>query len=302
MSKTEDILHCCEIRDESDNTAMADELFAIQGYDYSSVFDTETKETRHILYFDNGDSANLAKNFLERLPDEWSSMGLRFAEIAVSTIERKDWSEVWKKYFKVQHVSDRVVVKPSWLTYSPASDKEIVVELDPGMSFGTGKHATTRFCLREAANLADALLPGDPELTLLDAGCGSGILTIAALKLGFKNVSAFDSDSHSVVCAAENMEMNDLDPRSIDLREMDLANSAEVLEPFDIVIANMLSHILLSNKESIAKLVKPGGRLVAAGILTKEYPEFLEAFAKLGFREARSAEEDEWTGGLFLKA
>ena len=301
MADIKEIIHCCDIRDESENPALADELFAVKGYDYSSLFDTETRVLRHFLYFDNEESAKLAKQEMGTIPDEWRAMGLSFAEIAVTQIEKKDWSEVWKKFFKIQHISEQLVIKPTWLEYEPKHDREVVVELDPGMSFGTGRHATTRFCLRSIANLAETVLAENPETTLLDAGCGSGILSIAALKLGFKNITAFDLDPDCLTCTLENMEMNELGANTLDLLEMDLAKSAETLKPFDIVIANILSHILRENREIIKSLVNPDGHLILAGILTQEYRELREAFEELGFREIREATEDEWTSGLFAR-
>ncbi|MCK5844446.1 MAG: 50S ribosomal protein L11 methyltransferase [Victivallales bacterium] len=298
---TNETLYRCEARDASDNPALAEEFLAAMGYDYSTEYDSETRISRHFLYFEDEDAAKLAENLLNDLPEDWCALGLTFVETAVASIEKKDWSEVWKKFFTVQHVSERVVIKPTWLDYAPA-DGEVVVELDPGMSFGTGKHATTRFCLREIANLADFKLRENSDLRLLDAGCGSGILTIAAMKLGFRRGAAFDQDAHSIICAGENIELNGLDVSAVDLSEMDILRASETFEPFDIVVANMLSHILLENRSFIAKLVKPGGTLVAAGILTKEYREFREAFENEGFREIRAAEEDEWTGGVFQSA
>jgi len=288
-------IYCCEVTDLSENPNIAEEFFSIREYDFSSVFDYETKVQRHILYFQDQQSANLAAEKLKNIELAWREMGVSLSEPSLFSIEKKDWSEVWKKYFKIQHVSERVVIKPTWLEYEPTSKDEVIVELDPGMSFGTGRHATTRFCIKMLDQLIEK---SGKTATIIDAGCGSGILSIAAYKLGFRNISAFDNDPGCIITTNENLELNKINPSEIILEERGLQN-ADTTKQYDIVIANIMAHILVENRKILKKLMLRTGHLILAGILTEEYCEVRTKFEELGLTEVNSITEDEWTGGMF---
>jgi ribosomal protein L11 methyltransferase len=289
-------LYCCEVIDMSGNTNIAEEFFSVKGYDFSSIFDYETKEQRHILYFQDQDSADSAIGELKNIGSVWHDMGVRLSEPTRFSIEKKDWSEVWKKYFKIQHVSDRVVIKPTWLEYNQKDENEVIIELDPGMSFGTGRHATTRFCIK----MLDKLVrQAGLEKSVIDAGCGSGILSIAAYKLGFREISAFDNDPGCIITTTENLELNKIDPSEIILEERGLQN-ADTSKQYDIVIANIMAHILVENRDILKTLMCKNGHLILAGILTEEYCEVRSKFEELGLTEVNSITEDEWTGGMFV--
>ena len=287
-------LYCCEVIDASENKTLSEELFSVHAYDFSSLFDYETKEQRHILYFDDEESANCAATDLANIDPVWTEMGISFSEPRVFSIDKKDWSEVWKKYFKIQHVTDRVVIKPTWLEFTSENPDQVVIELDPGMSFGTGRHATTRFCLK----MLDELTKKLPETaSVIDSGCGSGILTIGAYKLGFEDLTAFDNDPGCLITTTENLELNRIDVADINLEEKGLSEASG--EKYDIVIANIMAHILVDNREVLKGLMKPDSYLILAGILTEEYCEVRNKFEELGLKEIKSITEDEWTGGMF---
>ena len=211
-------------------------------------------------------------------------------EPTIETLPAADWSEAWKRFFHVEHVSPRVVIRPSWEPYAPAPG-EAVVTLDPGMSFGTGKHPTTRACLA----FLDELARGDLARPVLDMGCGSGILAIAARKLGFAHVRGFDYDPDAVAVARENAALNGV---RIPFEPRDLAAN---LDQGAVVLANILGPVLIAHAAEVACAVLPGGALVASGILESLYPEVRAAFEAQGLREARSLLIGEWRTGLFLK-
>ena len=288
-------IYCCEVKDLSTDSDIAEEFLSAKDYDFSSLFDYETKKQRHILYFQDEESANLAAEKIKSMDSLWSDMGIKFSEPELFSIEKKDWAEVWKKYFKIQHVSERVVIKPTWLEYDNPAPGEVIVELDPGMSFGTGRHATTRFCIKMLDKLIDKT---GSSASVIDAGCGSGILTIAAYKLGFRNISAFDNDPGCIITTTENLELNNIDPSLITLEERGLQN-ADTTKKYDIVIANIMAHILVENREVLRSFMKKDAHLILAGILTEEYCEVRKKFEELGLRELDSITEDEWTGGMF---
>jgi len=165
------------------------------------------------------------------------------------------------------------------------------------MSFGTGKHATTSFCLRMLEKLRD-----DKSINnLLDAGVGSGILSIAASHFGYSDIHAFDIDKMAVGIAEDNLLINHADMNNITLRTCDLSDYNKEGAKFDFVIANILGHILLANKEKLMALLHKDSYIVLSGVLTTEFDEFSETFCALGLEEVLRETENEWTGGLFKK-
>lgn len=206
------------------------------------------------------------------------------------TLPAADWSEAWKRFFHVERITDRVTIRPSWEAYD-AREGEAVITLDPGMSFGTGKHPTTRACLE----FLDSLAEGDLNRPVLDMGCGSGILSIAAKKLGFTHVRGFDYDADAVTVAKENAALNG---EIIPYEARDLANN---LDQGAVVLANILGPVLIAYATEVACAVLPGGALVASGILDSLYPEVKAAFERQGLREERSRLIGEWRSGLFLR-
>lgn len=211
--------------------------------------------------------------------------------MAEEVIRADEWENSWKKYFHAQRLSDRIVVRPSWEQWQ-GRDSDIEVVIDPGMSFGTGLHPTTRACIKFIDKLS---VSGG---SMLDAGCGSGILAIAGAKLGYQPVMAFDNDPVAVECARKNIAVNGV-AGLIDLRCMPLEEccSAGV---FDAVVVNILAHVIESHAGLIVSLLKPvTGRLVLAGILNKQFDGIAGCFAGYGLKLAERVDEGEWSSGLF---
>lgn len=206
------------------------------------------------------------------------------------TLPAADWSEAWKRFFHVEHITDRITIRPSWEDYA-AREGEVVITLDPGMSFGTGKHPTTRACLE----FLDTLAVGDLSRPVLDMGCGSGILSIAAKKLGFTHVRGFDYDADAVVVAKENAALNEV---VVPYETRDLANN---LDQGAVILANILGPVLIEYAAEVTCAVLPGGALVASGILDSLYPEVKAAFEKYGLQEVSSRLIGEWRSGLFTR-
>ncbi len=293
-----DLLYCCKIKDESHEPDILPELLGAYEYEMSSWSDRQENVSYHILYFTDNGKAEAAKDFLGKLIESWvDEFGIRVTAIEVFTMKKEDWAEVWKKYFNIIHISDRLIIKPSWLEFEPSTD-QLVVEIDPGMSFGTGQHATTSFCLKMIDRLAGA--PG--VKSFLDAGCGSGILTIAAAKLGYSPLVAFDVDPDATKVAAENFEKNRLKPNAVKLLTTGLVEFCTGAVSYDFVAANILGSVLVANRKQIACLVKAGGYLSLAGILNEEFDSLQDVFCETGFTMEYRFSEKEWTSGLFRKS
>ena len=208
------------------------------------------------------------------------------------TIPDEDWKLSYRKHFKVEVISPRLVVRPPWEAVAPAPGQKVLT-LDPGIAFGTGQHPTTRACL----DAIDALAAEDAGRTFLDVGCGSGILAIAAALEGFRDVRGFDNDPDAVRNANENAAANGLGALFF---EGDLS-APGVAAPADVVAANVLAPVLVRFAREVGALVNPGGRLILSGILDEQYAEVLAAYTALGFAEISSRLIGEWRTGLFAR-
>jgi ribosomal protein L11 methyltransferase len=199
-------------------------------------------------------------------------------------MDEEDWSEAWKKHFVVHRPARHVVIKPSWLEYPPQPG-EVVVELDPGAAFGTGLHPTTMLCLEA---LEDIVRPG---MRVYDVGTGSGILAIAAARLGAARVVAVDTDPVAVRVARENVERNGLGGR-VEVAEG--SATPEVSGGFDLVLANIVANTIVQLAPSLRAALRPGGALVVSGIIRGRTPEVRAALRAAGLRNIVSRRSGDW--------
>ena len=217
------------------------------------------------------------------------------SKIEIAKVKREDWAESWKRHFHPIEIGKTLLVKPSWSKKRPAKNQAVVI-LDPGLSFGTGQHPTTSFCLDQIARGRE----NRTQLsTFLDIGTGSGILAIAAAKLGYAPVVAFDFDPDSVRVAKENLRKNRV-TALVKLTRGDVTKLPfKPARQFDLVCANLISNLLIAERRRIVNRVKRGGTLVLAGILAVEFAEVERAFADLGLKLTASRVENEWCSGAF---
>jgi ribosomal protein L11 methyltransferase len=207
-------------------------------------------------------------------------------EIKTATVNEQDWENEWKKYFKPQRVSDFVVIKPTWEEYSPEKD-DVIIEIDPGMAFGTGTHETTRMCI---AMLEEYLEDG---ASVLDVGCGSGILSVAAAKLGAGSVLALDLDGVAVEVAGQNVRLNNVEDRVSVIRS-DIVTAVPEGSKFDIVVANIIADIIIRLNESVLKYIKRPGIYICSGIIAERLDEVLASLNKNGLRAIKVSKMGEW--------
>ncbi len=204
-------------------------------------------------------------------------------EITVRFVAEEDWANAWKQYFKPQKIGERIVVKPTWEAYDPAPG-EIVLEIDPGMAFGTGLHATTRLCLN---GLEQHVFPG---ATVADVGTGSGILAVGAILLGAGHAEAVDNDPIAVRIAQENVTLNGVADR-VRVSESSVPPSGE----YNFVIANILAHVIMALATQLFSATKPGGMLIASGILAGASAEQVAKHLRgVGYINPEIVVEGEW--------
>jgi ribosomal protein L11 methyltransferase len=182
------------------------------------------------------------------------------------------WGEAWKAYFKPLRISPHLVVKPPWEPFRP-KEKDVVIEIDPGMAFGTGSHPTTRMCLQI---LEEVIRNGAHAASVLDVGTGSGVLAIAARKMGAKHIVAIDIDPVAIEGARENAALNNVST-GIHFR---IGSLEGIRRTFDLVLANLLPQELLGLVPPLAKRVSPGGGLIVSGFLRKQKGEIARAMEK----------------------
>ena len=201
-------------------------------------------------------------------------------------LHETDWRNAWKKHFGVQRIGRGIVVVPSWIEYTLHAG-EIVVRIDPGMAFGTGQHPTTAMCLR-------ALEEIDPhDATVLDLGCGSGILSIVAVLLGARRVLALDIDPLATKAATENAVDNGV-AKAIEVRTGTIEETGAPDEAFDLALANISGLTLERLAPALAGALRPGGRLVASGFLEDTVDNLRLAFEASGLRVERVVEDGVW--------
>ncbi len=212
--------------------------------------------------------------------------------VTISEIEDKDWNEQWKSFFQPVKVTATIVIKPSWRKYWKKGN-EIVIELDPGMAFGTGTHASTRLCLQQIEERA-AACSGAKESSLLDVGTGSGILAIAAALLGIKQVMGIDIDVQAVECAKKNAANNALSDRVV----FESTPLYKIPGSFSIVVANILPQTLIDMKDDLIRHLAPSGYLILSGIIRERAQDVIDAFSReLSFKQ--ETREEEWSCLIF---
>jgi len=214
------------------------------------------------------------------------------AKIRIATaLPETEWRDAWKKYFKVSRLTRQFVVVPSWERYV-AHDSEVVIDLDPGMAFGTGTHASTRLVLEEIQDLADReISPG----RILDVGCGSGILSIAAVKRWPGSTCiAIDNDQLALDATMDNASIN----RVADRIEASLTPAGELTEEFPLVLANIQAHVLRELRAALVARTAPGGTLILSGLLTPQAQPIADEFVAAGLRLTRvrpSTDDPQWS-------
>lgn len=209
-------------------------------------------------------------------------------ELKTEVICDPDWGEAWKKYFKPLRVSRNIVIKPTWERFSPTG-RDIVIEIDPGMAFGTGQHASTRMCLEaiEEILLRDRSFE---RWRVLDVGTGTGILGIACAKLDVEKVLCVDIDPKAVEIARENVLVNQVEDRVVVLNQ----DVATVKESFNLIVANLTAKILIKLRPHFERLLAPGGYLVISGIIEQNRPDIEAHFLGRDLRLHRLVTEKEW--------
>lgn len=267
------------------------EAAGVEIQDRETYADDETiapvpEGTNRLVAFFQFDSPGDAARFERDLTTALAETDIVTLSVQCAPYTDKSWETAWKDYFRPMQLSPRTVVGPPWEDFeAPEDGTKIVIE--PGMAFGTGTHETTQLC---AAKLDRLLAEAGEARSVLDVGCGSAILSMIAKRLGAAPVVGIDVDATAVEVAETNLQVNDL------AGQIDLSTTPvdEVEGTYDIVIANILAHILLHIREPLMERVAPGGILLLSGITEAQESELREAFVGDGFAEVSCEQKGEW--------
>ncbi len=256
-------------------------------WDYTDI--PEQKDTSVVTvkaYFAADESIDEKLASIRAGLDEIAARGVdtRPAEFFTARVQDEDWANSWKAYFHTDKVGERIVIQPSWEEYEPQAG-EVVLRLDPGAAFGTGTHPTTAMCLRAMEKLVK------PGMTVFDVGTGSGVLAIAAAKLGAKEVRAVDYDATAVRVARENIEANGV-ADVVSTAESDLFSALPGRA--GLVTANLIADLVIRLLPDLGAHLETGGALLASGIIESRAQEVHEAAETAGFFVAEDYEEKEW--------
>ncbi len=208
------------------------------------------------------------------------------AEVKTALFRDEDWENNWKQYFKPFPIGDHIVIKPRWETYENTENR-IVLEIDPGSAFGTGTHETTKMCIEAIDECAERY----PQGSVLDIGTGSGILSIAAAKLGYGSIYAIDIDPNAVKVARENIALSGLSSQ-IQVQTGDLTKT--VTGQYDLILANIMADAIIALAGSSASFLKEGGAFICSGIICEKEAEVCSALTKAGYQIQKRKQNGDW--------
>ena len=250
----------------------------------------------HVSFYiedDGTDQSEILKKVKIGLEELRDTVDVGSGMILSSETEDLDWINNWKKFFSSFTIGN-ILIKPTWEDVKPEDKDKFMIEIDPGISFGTGKHETTQLCIRQ---LIKYIKDGHPKV--LDVGCGSGILSIVALKLGASEVVGTDLDADCMISTRENMKVNHLDEKLGTFYVGNLIDDVDLqkqvgTEEYDIVVANILADVIIPMAPVIPDRLKKGGYFITSGIIDFKEDEVRDAIEKTGLKVIEINHQGEW--------
>ena len=256
-----------------------------QGIDWAENDITIPHDNAVIGYFPKNDQLFDRRRILEaQLLRLKQTINMTY-KVIYHDIDEQDWAESWKKYFYTEKITEKLVIKPSWRDYAPKPN-EIILEIDPGMAFGTGTHPTTRMCIK----LIEKMI--NPKDSFLDVGTGSGILMIAAAKLGAAKMMGIDTDEVAVSVAEQNLLKNHINPDIFEVKTGNLVSG--VIGRFSLVTANILSEIIVELLDDIHAVLEKNGIFICSGIIKSKQEMIEKKLTAMGFEVIETAIEEDW--------
>ena len=256
-----------------------------EGLDFEKAVVTAYLPEKEGIY----DIISEIENKIKKLPEYGLNIGT--GKITINSVSDTDWANEWKKYYDILHIGKKIVVKPSWKEYFKKED-EVVIELDPGMAFGTGTHETTIMCLEFIEKYIK------DGFQVIDFGCGSGILSIALAKLGANRVFAIDKDEVAVKVTKENVDRNGLK----DIVEVKVGDTLDIVkETVDLIVSNIIADVIIKVSDKAAFLLKEKGIFIASGIVKDKKERVKQAVMGKGLILLEEQVKGDWVALVFMK-
>ncbi|ARI77015.1 50S ribosomal protein L11 methyltransferase [Halobacillus mangrovi] len=212
--------------------------------------------------------------------------------VTVSEINEEDWATAWKKYYKPVKISEKITIIPTWEDYTPVSSDEIIIEMDPGMAFGTGTHPTTVLSIQALEQYLEK------DDLVMDVGAGSGILSVASILLGARHCYAFDLDDIAVTSTMNNARLNQVESQ-VTSKLNDLLNGIEM--EADLIVSNILAEIIVRFTDDAFRVVKPGGYFITSGIIAGKKDEVRSQLIESGFEIVETNKMEDWVSVVARK-
>ena len=283
-----------EIADKNDFKQFLEENHKYWDYVDESLEKLKTDDTKITFYVSDGaagiEQLAAVKSAILHLKGFDKDNKFGSLDVKSDHVKDADWSEIWKQYFHPINVGENIIIRPEWEELNN-SDGKTVFTVNPGMSFGTGSHPSTRFCIEE---IEKYLKKGD---TVLDLGCGSGILSIIALLLGAKDATAIDIDTNAVDVAYSNLKLNNLPAENYHAFASDILTDTKLranLGKYDIVIANIVADVIIALSDFVASYIKDDGYFICSGIILERLDEVTKALNSCGLNIIDIKKDSDW--------
>ncbi len=285
-----------EIEDENEFNEFLENNTKYWDYVDDELINSKKGETKVKFYLENNENINetliRVKSALQELKKSDVDGVFGRLEIETDGLNEEDWANNWKEYFKPIEVGKKLLIQPEWCPITDKTDR-VVFTVNPGMTFGTGTHASTKLCICELEKYVNE------ETTLLDAGCGSGILSVIALMLGAKKADAVDIDENCIHVAYENAERNGVDKAKYSVYAGDITTDKALFDKlnenkYDVIVANIVADVIIALLPTVKKLIKKDGVFICSGIIKERFSDVEAAFKTEGIEIFQTNEADGW--------
>ena len=286
-----------QIEDESEFTEFLEENKKYWDYVDDELINQKKGETKVIIYLKNdenlGDCLRSVENVLASLKADDKTGAMGRLETQTDGINEQDWANNWKAYFKPIEVGEKILIQPEWETYSGKTDR-IVFTVNPGLTFGTGTHNSTKLCIAELEKVIDS------STDMIDIGCGSGILSIISLLLGAPDATAVDIDPNAVHVAYDNADMNKVDKQKYHVYAGDIltddALKAKICNrKYKVVVANIVADVIIALLPTVKQITEKGGTFICSGIINERLDDVLGAMQNEGITVNHTCTDGEWS-------
>ncbi len=283
-----------QIEDEAEFTEFLEQNKKYWDYVDDELLEAKKGETKVIVYIENNESAFEQINAVKAMAQSLKGIdGIGTLNVETDGINEEDWANNWKAYFKPIKIGEKILIQPEWEKYKGQTDR-IVFTVNPGLTFGTGTHNSTKLCIAELEKVIDS------STNMIDIGCGSGILSIISLLLGAKDAVALDIDPNSVHVAYENADINGVDKNTYHVYAGDILKDKQLLnkiggQKYDVVVANIVADVIIELLPTVKSIIANGGTFICSGIINERLIDVTNAMNNQNIVVDKTVTDGEWS-------